>query len=56
MKLILTLNEGVRSLGNRFDTYSKHIDSKFDKITAEMVLLKNRVDILEQTNRSRDKE
>ena len=51
MKLLLTLNEGVRSLGNRFDTYQKNIDAKLDKVNAEFVLLKNRVEILEASNR-----
>lgn len=51
MKLLLTLNEGVRSLGNRFDTYQKSIDAKLDKVNAEFVLLKNRVEILEASNR-----
>ena len=47
MKLLLTLNEGVRSLGSRFDTYQKHVESKFDKVNAELVLMKNRIDMLE---------
>ena len=51
MKLLLTLNEGVRSLGNRFDMYQKNVDAKLDKVNAEFVLLKNRVEILEASNR-----
>ena len=51
MKLLLTLNEGVRSLGNRFDMYQKSVDAKLDKVNAEFVLLKNRVEILEASNR-----
>ena len=47
MKLLLTLNEGVRSLGNRFDMYQKSVDAKLDKVNAEFVLLKNRIEILE---------
>ena len=51
MKLLLTLNEGVRSLGSRFDTYQQHVEQKFDKVNAELVLLKNRVEIMEANNR-----
>ena len=51
MKLLLTLNEGVRSLGHRFDMYQKNIDAKLDKVNAEFVLIKNRVEILEAANR-----
>ena len=51
MKLLLSLNEGVRSLGNRFDTYQNHVEAKFDKVNAELVLMKNRVDMLEQNSR-----
>lgn len=51
MKLLLTLNEGVRALGNRFDAYQQQVDRRFDKITAEMTLLKNRVDMIEQHSR-----
>jgi len=51
MKLLLTLNEGVRSLGSRFDSYQLHVDKRFDKVNAELCLLKNRVDMVEQHSR-----
>ena len=51
MKLLLTLNEGVRALGNRFDAYQQTVDKRFDKLTAEVTLLKNRVDMVEQHGR-----
>ena len=51
MKLLLALNEGVRSLGNRFDTYQLQVDKRFDKVTAEVCLLKNRVDMIESHSR-----
>ena len=51
MKLLLTLNEGVRALGSRFDAYQAQVDKRFDKVTAEMTLLKNRVDMIEQHGR-----
>ena len=51
MKLLLALNEGVRSLGSRFDSYQLQVDKKFEKVTAELTLLKNRVDMMEQHNR-----
>ena len=47
MKLLLALNEGVRALGSRFDAYQCQVDKRFDKVNAEMCLLKNRVDMIE---------
>jgi hypothetical protein len=51
MKLLLTLNEGVRALGSRFDTHQRHVDDQFVKMNAELTLLKNRVDLLETSFR-----
>jgi len=51
MKLLLTLNEGVRALGNRFDSYQVQVDKQFNRVTAEMTLLKNRVDMIESHGR-----
>ena len=51
MKLLMTLNEGVRALGSRFDAYQTQVDKRFDKVNAELVLLKNRVDMIETHNR-----
>jgi hypothetical protein len=51
MKLLLTLNESVRALGSRFDTHQRFVEDRFDKINAEMTLLKNRVDIMEASFR-----
>ena len=51
MKLLLTLNEGVRALGSRFDSYQVQVDKRFDKVSAEMCLLKNRVDMIESHGR-----
>ena len=51
MKLLLTLNEGVRSLGSRFDSYQLQVDKRFDNVNAELCLLKNRVDMIEQHSR-----
>ena len=47
MKMLVTLNESVRSLGSRFNSFEQQIESKFDKVNAELVLLKNRVEIVE---------
>ena len=51
LKLLLTLNEGVRALGSRFDSYQTQVDKRFDRINAEMCLLKNRVDMIESHSR-----
>ena len=51
MKLLLTLNDGVRALGSRFDSYQQTVDKRFNKVEAELCLLKNRVDMVEQHNR-----
>ena len=48
---MLALNEGVRSLGSRFDTYQQQVDKRFDKINAEMCLMKNRIDMIESHSR-----
>ena len=51
MQLLLTLNEGVRALGSRFDTHQNYVEDKFTKMNAELTLLKNRVDLLETSFR-----
>lgn len=56
MKLLLTLNESVRALGSRFDTHQRFVEERFDKINAELTLLKNRVDIMEASFRQQKAE
>ena len=51
MKLLLALNEGVKSLGKRFNDYQQQVDRRFDKVNAEVCLLRNRVDMIEQHSR-----
>ena len=49
IKLIMSLNESIKSLGNRFETFSQNIENKVNKVNCEIILLKNRVQILEST-------
>ena len=49
--MLQNLNESIKNLGGRFDTYQRQVDDKFLKISAEMTLLKNRVDMVESQNR-----
>ncbi len=52
MKLLVNLNESVKSLGNRFDVYQRTVDDRFVKLNAEIVLLKNKVDLVEANSKS----
>ena len=45
--MLVSLNEGIKSLGRRFDTYQTSVDGKFQKMEAELVLLSNKVDLIE---------
>jgi hypothetical protein len=38
-------------MGSRFDTYQRQVEDRFTKINAEFVLLRNKVDMLEQRDR-----
>jgi len=48
MALIVTLNESVRSLANRFDTFQRNVDEKLTKVQNEQILLKSKVEFLEK--------
>jgi len=52
MQLLLALNEGVKSLGSRFDTYQTKVDDKFMKLQSEMTLLKNKVEMIDKAQQS----
>ena len=45
----MSLNESIKSLGNRFESFSQNIENKVNRVNGEMVLLKNRVQVLEST-------
>ena len=47
----MNLNESVKSLGSRFDAYQRTIDDKCTKMNAEIVLIKNKVDMIESNIR-----
>ena len=48
MSLIMGLNTSVRQLSTRFDTFQGNIEGKVNRIQTEMVLMKNKVEFLEQ--------
>lgn len=54
MKLLVNLNESVKSLGSRFDVYQRTVDDRFVKLNAEIVLLKNKVDLVEANSKSQN--
>ena len=50
----MNLNESVKSLGNRFDVYQRTVDDRFVKINAEIILLKNKVELVEANSKSQN--
>eukprot|EP00347_Sterkiella_histriomuscorum_P001318 403372494 len=48
MNLIVNLNESIKTLGQRFESFQINIEEKVNKISAEQMLMKNRVQILEK--------
>jgi hypothetical protein len=49
---LVNLNESVKSLGSRFDVYQRTVDDRLVKMNAEIVLLKNKVELVEANNKS----
>lgn len=47
IQLISGLNQSVKQLAQRFDKFQDSIESKINKMHGEIVILKNRVDVLE---------
>lgn len=50
--MLTSLNDSIKNMGTRFDSYQRSVDDKFLKLNAEMTLLKNKVDMVEASNRS----
>lgn len=48
MELIIGLNKSVKSLSGRFDQFSNQIEGKVNRLSSEMVLLRNKVDFIER--------
>lgn len=48
MILIVNLNESVKVLGQRFESFQSSIEDKVNRISAEQILIKNKVDFLEK--------
>jgi hypothetical protein len=48
MHLIMSLNDSVKSLAGRFDTFQRSIDDRLTKLSNEQILLKSKVDFIEK--------
>ena len=48
MALVVSLNESVKTLAMRFDTFQKTIDEKITRVSNEQILLKGKVEFLER--------
>lgn len=48
MKLIMNLNDSVKLLGQRFESFQTNIEEKVNKMSAEFMLLKNKVGFIEK--------
>lgn len=48
MALVVSLNESVKTLAFRFDTFQKTIDEKITRVSNEQILLKGKVEFLER--------
>lgn len=51
-KLITSLNDSVVKLANRFDGFQTNIENKVHRLEGEMVLMKNKINMLETQNRA----
>lgn len=47
LNMLRNLGDSVRSLGSRFDAYTREVDDRFTKLNAEMTLLRNKVDMID---------
>jgi centrosomal protein CEP44 len=52
LNMLRNLGDSVRSLGSRFDAYTREVDDRFTKINAEMTLLRNKVDMIDGARHS----
>ncbi|CDW71721.1 centrosomal protein of 44 kda [Stylonychia lemnae] len=54
MKLIVNVNESIKTLGSRFESFQTSIEDKVNKLQAEQILIKNRLQIIEKNTMGRD--
>ena len=47
MKLMMILNDSVKNMAQRFDKFSGKIEAKVTRLEGEMLLLKNKVNMME---------
>lgn len=45
---MVSLNESVRTLAGRFDTFQRTVDERLTRISNEQLLMKSKVDFLEK--------
>ena len=47
MQLLMSLNQSVRQLSGRFDTFQTNIEAKVNRMQGEFTLIKNKVEFIE---------
>ena len=48
MSLILSLNESVKGLARRFDTFQRNVDERLTKVQNEQILMKSKIEFVEK--------
>jgi hypothetical protein len=48
MSLILSLNESVKGLAQRFDTFQRNVDERLTKVQNEQILMKSKIEFVEK--------
>ncbi len=48
MHLIMSLNDSVKALAGRFDTFQRTVDDRLTKMANEQILLKSKVEFIEK--------
>jgi hypothetical protein len=48
MSLILSLNESVKGLAQRFDTFQRNVDERLTKVQNEQILMKSKIEFIEK--------
>jgi hypothetical protein len=48
MSLILSLNESVKGLAQRLDTFQRNVDERLTKVQNEQILMKSKIEFVEK--------
>jgi len=48
MSLILSLNESVKGLAQRFDKFQRNVDERLTKVQNEQILMKSKIEFVEK--------